>query len=44
MTRFESYVDNAVEMTNDRGDMLGIVARKPLLKLKGSGQKRMPVK
>lgn len=39
-----SYVDSAVEITKERGDMLGMVARKPLLKLKGRGQNLMPVK
>lgn len=39
-----SYVDSAVEITKARGDMLGMVARKPLLKLKGRGQNLMPVK
>lgn len=37
-------VDRAVEIANDSGVMLGIVARKPLLRLKGNGQKRIAVR
>ena len=40
----EAYVERAVERANAVGVMLGIVARKPLLKLKGSGQNRIAVR
>lgn len=38
------YVERAVEMANASGDMLGMVARKPLLKLNGNGQNRIAVR
>lgn len=38
------YLESAVDKANAMGVMLGMVARKPLLKLNGRGQKRMPVK
>lgn len=41
---FGPYVERAVEMANASGDMLGMVARKPLLKLNGSGQNRIAVR
>lgn len=40
----QTNLDSAVETAKDIGVMLGIVAKKPLLRLNGSGQNRMPVK
>lgn len=39
-----NYLERAVEMVKASGVMLGMVAKKPLLRLKGKGQKRMAVR
>ena len=39
-----TYIERDVEMKKARGVIVGIVARKPLLRLNGKGQNRMPVR
>lgn len=41
---FFAYLDINVEMANAVGVILGIVAKNPLLKLNGNGQKRIAVR
>lgn len=40
----KTHVDNAVETANPPAEILGTVAKNPLLKLNGSGQNRIPVR
>lgn len=44
MEKCPTYVDSAVDRMKAVGVILGIVARNPLLRLKGRGQNRMPVR